>query len=104
MAESENIQRLRAIRGAHRGNATKLLKEANENLASTSTTTLDDGLQKKLNTLKQQIEGKLAKRSEADEKLLGLCHVKNIGAEVVECEEHTTKVTSCIVILESMVN
>ena len=60
MAESENIERLRAIRGAHRGITPKLLKEADETLAYTSTTTLDDGLKRKLNTLKQQIEGKLA--------------------------------------------
>ena len=104
MSESENIQRLRAIRGAHRGIATKLLKEADEILASTSTTTLDNGLKTKLNTLKQQIEGKLAKLNEVDEKILGLCDVKNIGAEVVESEEYTTKVTSCIVQLESVVN
>ena len=104
MSESENIQRLRAIRGAHRGIATKLLKEAGEILASTSTTTLDDGLKTKLNTLKQQIEGKLAKLNEVDEKILGLCDLKNIGAEVVESEEYTTKVTSCIVQLESVVN
>lgn len=87
MSESENIQRLRAIRGAHRGIATKLLKEADEILASTSTTTLDDGL----NTLKQQFEGKLAKLNEVDEKILGLCDVKNIEAEVVESEEYTTR-------------
>ena len=104
MSESENIQRLRAIRGAHRGIATKLLKEADEILASTSTTTLDDGLKTKLNTLKQQIEGKLAKLNEVDDKILGLCDVKNIGAEIVESEEYTTKVTSCIVQLESVVN
>ena len=102
--QRENIQRLRAIRGAHRGIASKLLKEADKILASTSTTTLDDGLKTKLNTLKQQIEGKLAKLKEVDEKILGLCDVKNIGAEVVESEEYTTKVTSCIVQLESVVN
>ena len=54
--------------------------------------------------MKQQIEGKLAKLNEVDEKILGLCEVKNIGAEVVESEEYTTKVTSCIVQLESVVN
>ena len=104
MAERESIQRLRAIRGAHRGTATKLLKEADEILACTSTTTLGDGLKTKLNTLKQQIEGKLATLNEVDEKILGLWDVKNIGAVVVESEEYTTKVTSCIVQLESVVN
>ena len=78
--------------------------EADEILASMSTTTLDDGLKTKLNTMKQQIEGKLAKLNEVDEKILGLCNVKNIGAEVVESEEYTTKVMSCIVQLESVVN
>ena len=46
----------------------------------------------------------MAKLNEVDEKILGLCDVKNIGAEVVESEEYTTKVTSCIVQLESVVN
>ena len=104
MSEDENIQRLRAIRGAHRGVATKLLNEADELLASTSPTTLDDELKTKLNILKQQIKCKLAKLNEVDEKILDLCDVKNIGAEVLESEEYTARVTSCIVRLESVVN
>ena len=54
MSEDENIQRLRAIRGAHRGVATKLLNEADELLASTSSTTLEDELKTKLNILLKQ--------------------------------------------------
>ena len=104
MSEDENIQRLRAIRGAHRGVATKLLNEADELLASTSPTTLEDELKTKLNILKQQIKCKLAKLNEVDEKILDLCDVKNIGAEVLESEEYTARVTSCIVRLESVVN
>ena len=104
MSEDENIQRLRAIRGAHRGVATKLLNEANELLASTSSTTLEGELKTKLNILKQQIKCKLAKLNEVDEKILDLCDVKNIGAEVLESEEYTARVTSCIVRLESVVN
>ena len=83
---------------AHRDVATKLLKEADELLASTSATTLEDESKTKLNTLKQQINCKLAKLNEVDEKILGLCDVKDIGAEVSESEEYTAKVTSCIII------
>ena len=98
MSEDENIQRLRAIRGAHRGVATKLLNEADELLASTSPTTLEDELKTKLNILKQQIKCKLAKLNEVDEKILDLCDVKNIGAEILESEEYTARVTSCNII------
>jgi hypothetical protein len=80
------------------------LNEADELLASTSPTTLEDELKTKLNILKQQIKCKLAKLNEVDKKILDLCDVKNIGEEVLESEEYTARVTSRIVRLESVVN
>ena len=65
---------------------------------------LEDELKTKLNILKQQIKCKLAKLNEVDKKILDLCDVKNIGAEVLESEEYTARVTSRIVRLESVVN
>ncbi len=104
MSEAENIQRLRAIQGAHRGVATKLLEEVDDILTNTSLTTEFGELKTKLNTLKQQIECKLTKLNEVDEKILGLCDMKDIGAEVAESEDIIAKVTSCIVRLESALN
>ena len=104
MSEAENIQRLRAIRGAYRGVATKLLKEVDDILTNASLTTDSGELKTKLNTLKQQIECKLTKLNEVDQKILGLCDIKDIGAEVAESEDIFAKVTSCIVRLESAVN
>lgn len=70
MTGSEYIQRLQAIPGAHCGNVGKLLKEADKTLASTNTTRLDDAVKTKLNTSKQQIEGKITKRNEVEKKII----------------------------------
>ncbi len=45
----------------------------------------------------------MTKLNEVDEKILGLCDIKDIGAEVAKSED-IVKVTLCIVQLESAVN
>ena len=88
MTESkENLDRLRAKRGGHRGVCTKLAKEADELLHLPGD--VDVG---RCEIIRSLLEGKLKILSEIDEEILGLCDVKDIEQEIEESAEVVSRI------------
>ena len=82
----ENLTRMRAVRGGNRGVITKLINEA-EGLLKEEV--LERG---RLNTITGLLEGKLKFVKQLDEKIIEICEVKDIVAEIDEAEELVSRV------------
>ena len=83
---SENLERLKAIRGAHRGVTTKLTQEADGIFEKVSLTSDD------YERLNQQLETKLSTLNEYDQKILTVCDVANIENEIEESQRAVEKI------------
>ena len=77
---------MRAVTGGNRGAITKLIIEA-EGLLKEEV--LERG---RLNTITELLEGKLKFVKELDEKIIEICKVKDIVAEIDEAEELVLRV------------
>ena len=64
-----SLERARAVRGAHRGVATKLVREVEELLHRTEP--LGPTQRSRLNVINQQLEGKLNTLTSMDKDILG---------------------------------
>jgi len=78
---AENLERLKAIRGAHRGVTTKLTQQA-DGIFEKESLTSDD--YERLFVINQQLETKLSTLNEYDQKILTVCDVANIENEIEE--------------------
>ena len=83
---AENLERLKAIRGAHRGVATKLTQQA-DGIFEKESLTSDD-----YERLNQQLETKLSTLNEYDQKILTVCDVANIENEIEESQRAVEKI------------
>jgi len=82
------VERLRAIRGGHRGVVTRLTKQLDELLAAE----LVGECVSKLNVLLQQLNNKFDKLQEMDRDIITLCKLEEIKREMEESEIMTAKV------------
>ena len=88
MTESkENLDRLRAKRGGHRGVCTKLAKKADELLHLPGDVDVD-----RCEIIRSLLEEKLKILTEIDEEILGLCDVKDIEQEIEESAEVVSRI------------
>lgn len=92
-----------AISRGHRSATTKYLKEIDEILEHNATTEATNESKTKLNTLKQQITGKISTSNASDEKILAVCDVKDINGEIDESENLVAKVTEHLVKLVTVI-
>ena len=86
---AENLERLKAIRGAHRGVATKLTQQADGIFEKESLTSDDD---ESLFVINQKLETKLSTLNEYDQKILTVCNVANIENEIEESQGAVEKI------------
>ena len=86
---AENLERLKAIRGAHRGVATKLTQQADGIFEKESLTSDDD---ESLFVINQKLETKLSTLNEYDQKILTVCDVANIENEIEESQRAVEKI------------
>ncbi|XP_028413524.1 uncharacterized protein LOC114536361 [Dendronephthya gigantea] len=82
----ENLTRIRAVRGGNRGVITKLINEA-EGLLKEEI--LERG---RLNTITSLLEEKLKYVKDLDQKIIEICEVADIAAEIDEAEELISRV------------
>lgn len=76
---SENLERLKAIRGAHRGVTTKLAHQAEEIFENES---FSSDNYERLFVINQQLKTKLSMLNEYDQKILAVCDIMNIENEI----------------------
>ena len=86
---AENLERLKAIRGAHRGVTTKLTQQA-DGIFEKESLTSDD--YERLFVINQQLETKLSTLNEYDQKILTVCEVANIENEIEESQRAVEKI------------
>lgn len=86
---AENLERLKAIRGAHRGVTTKLTQQADGIFEKESLTSND---YERLFVINQQLETKLSTLNEYDQKILTVCEVANIENEIEESQRAVEKI------------
>ena len=89
---SEN-ERMRSIRGGHRGVVTKIIREVDELLSTEGPMTAERASQ--LNVKLQQLEAKLKVLSNIDKDILSKCDVGEIEHEIDESEAITAKIMNC---------
>ena len=82
------VERLRAIRGGHRGVVTRLTKQIDELLAAE----LVGECVSKLNVLLQQLNNKFDKLQDIDRDIITVCKLEEIEREMEESEIMTEKV------------
>lgn len=87
-----SLERLRAVRGGHRGVVTRLVKEAEVILREETPTPEQRG---QLTVIKQQLEGKLNLLRDMDEKIMNLCELDAIETEINESETIVAKIIDC---------
>ena len=85
-------ERSKAVRRAHRGVITKLIREVDEIIGGDSTT--DEALAR-LKVIYKQLGGKLTFLSKIDEEISLLCELDDIEREVEESEATTAKIIEC---------
>ena len=88
----EDLERLKAIRGAHRGVATKLTRQAEEILENTLLLSED---YERLFVIYQQLNTKLQTLNDYDQKILTVCDVRDIENEIEESQEAVERVMRC---------
>jgi len=87
MAETKNLERLKATRGGHRGVATRLTREVDE-LVNDSTT-IDKS---RCETIQELLETKLKVLNALDEEILPLIEIEEIEREIEETSEVTSRI------------
>ena len=85
----ENLERLRAKRGGHRGVCTKLQKEADELVLQAFDE--NDEIVNRCEIIQGMLEEKRKLLERIDEDILALCDVKDIPAEIEESAEVVTR-------------
>ena len=86
----ENLERLRARRGGHRGVCTKLQKEAAELVLQAINE--DDDTINRCEIIQSMLEEKRRLLEKIDEEILALCDVKDIPAEIEESAEVVARI------------
>ena len=86
---AEDLERLKAIRGGHRGVATKLIRQGEEILESTFLLTED---YERLFVIYQQLDTKLQTLNDYDQTL---CNVTDIEAEIEDSQRAIENVMAC---------
>lgn len=89
---AEDLERLKAIRGAHRGVTTKLTRQAEEIFENESLTS--DNYER-LFVIYQQLETKLLTLNDYDQRILAVCEVANIENEIEESQQAIQRVMEC---------
>ena len=94
MAEEQRAkhERLRAVRGGHRGVTTKLIRETDELLVAT---TLSTEGRSHLGIIHKQLSLKSELLSGLNQEIISLCEVTNIESEIEEAETITTRIIEC---------
>ena len=89
---AEDLERLKAVRGAHRRVLTKLTKQAEEILKNESLVSED---YERLFVIYQQLDTKLQTLNDYDQKVLNVCDVVDIENEIEESQQAVEKVMGC---------
>ena len=89
---AEDLERLKAIRGGHRGVATRLIRQGEEILESTFLLTED---YERLFVIYQQLDTKLKTLNDYDQQILTVCNVTDIEAEIEDSQRAIEKVMAC---------
>ena len=82
---SDNIKRIRAVRAGNRAVLTKLSKEAQVYLSDSMT--VNENTNGRLETINTMINEKMSTVTSLDTKVLELCEIEEIEAEIEEAEE-----------------
>ena len=90
--QRKRLDRLRAVRGGHRGVLTKLTKEVDNLLADE---TLSNDFAARLNVIREQLEGKMKVLTNLNYEIVSLCQVDNITREIDESEGIIAKLIEC---------
>ena len=90
--QRKRLDRLKAVRGGHRGVLTKLAKEVDDLLADE---TLSNEAAARLNVVREQLEGKMKVLTNLDGEIVSLCHVDDITREINESEGIIAKLIEC---------
>ena len=86
-------ERMRSIRGGHRGVVTKIVKEVDDLLSAEGP--MNAERVSRLNVKLQQLEAKLKVLSDIDKEILSKCNVEDIEREINESETVTAKIMDC---------
>ena len=89
---TEDVERLKAIRGAHRGVVTKLTRQAEE-IFENEFITSDH--YERLFVIHQQLSTKLETLNDYDQRILTVCDVINIENEIEESQQTMEQVMEC---------
>ena len=92
--------RLKAIRGGHRGVTTRLIKEADELLA---TALLSGEIKSRLNVIHKQLELKHEVLSVLDTQIVSVCDIANIEEELQDAESVTARILECKLKIEKSI-
>ena len=90
----ENLERLKAIRAAHRGVITKKVQQAIEVLGDEGDMLTDEDFQQ-LDVIKRLLDGKLKKLEEIDQNVLLLCTLETTEHEIEESDKVSANVVAC---------
>ena len=89
---ADDLERLKAIRGGHRGVATKLIRQGVEILESTFLLTED---YERLFVIYQQLDTKLQTLNDYGQQILTVCNVTDMEAEIEDSQRAIEKVMAC---------
>ena len=94
MAEEQRAkyERLKAVRGGHRGVTTKLIRETDELLA---TTTISTEGRTRLGVIHRQLCMKSELLSGLNQEIISFCEVSEIDGEIEEAETITARIIEC---------
>ena len=92
-AEPKSLDRLKARRRGHRGVATKYVQEAKALFEGESR---DDSTFRRVRTLQNSLEEKLALLKRLDEKILQVCPTDDIEGEILEADETNNRILTVI--------
>ena len=90
-------ERLKAVRGGHRGVTTRLIKEADELLATATPT---EESKSRLTVIHKQLQLKHEVLSALDTQIVSLCDIGNIEEELLDAESVTARILECKVKIE----
>ena len=89
---TKDVERLKAIRGAHQGVVTKLTRQAEEIFENELISNDHYG---RLFVIHQQLSTKLETLNDYDQRILTVCDVINIENEIEESQQTVEKVMEC---------
>ena len=92
---ADNVSRLRAKRGKHRGIVTKYSKEA-ASLLETDTETDPETKIRRLVTIKDSLQKRLSQITKLDEDILKVCDTKEVENEMEESDVVNARVIETI--------